>query len=289
MRGARFLPFTFSLCLLFPGCASVDKKFGNDAWYQKTRSATNKAVETSTPAISKAIDVSTTAAAKAFKRMQKYLAEKDLLATFHDAGQHSEEAVLAVLRQSGLTRAKPARPGQPPAQGPAPSPNGPAGQKPPAKTPIAPLGNVPEHYAGNLIWPVDAGIFSSEFGKRARDDHKGIDIAADVGEPVHAIADGDVIYAGNGLRGYGNVVILRHDRNMSSLYAHNSELKVRQGDHVRQGALISLLGSTGRSTGPHVHFEIREGDRAINPRSVLPKPAFGWSLFLDGEKALALN
>ena len=133
----------------------------------------------------------------------------------------------------------------------------------------------PEKYAGGLKWPVDAGIFSSEFGDRWHKKHKGIDIAADVGEPVHAIADGEVIYAGDGLRGYGNVIILRHDRNMSSLYAHNSELKVKQGDHVSQGTLVSLLGSTGHSTGPHVHFEIREGDVAVNPRALLPKPGFG--------------
>jgi murein DD-endopeptidase MepM/ murein hydrolase activator NlpD len=100
--------------------------------------------------------------------------------------------------------------------------------------------------------------------------HKGIDIAADSGEPVYAVADGDVIYAGDGLRGYGNVVIVQHDGRLSSLYAHNSALKVKQGDHVTQGTLLALLGSTGRSTGPHVHFELRTGDVAMNPRMVLP-------------------
>ena len=88
---------------------------------------------------------------------------------------------------------------------------------------------------------------------------------------MYAIAAGEVIYAGDGLRGYGNVIILRHDRKISSLYAHNSELKVKQGDQVTQGTLIALLGSTGHSTGPHVHFEIRDGDAAVNPRTVLPK------------------
>jgi murein DD-endopeptidase MepM/ murein hydrolase activator NlpD len=79
-----------------------------------------------------------------------------------------------------------------------------------------------------------------------------------------------VIYAGNGMRGYGNVVVIRHDRMRTSLYAHNSELKVKQGDQVTQGSLVALLGSTGHSTGPHVHFEIRDGDTPLNPRSVLP-------------------
>jgi murein DD-endopeptidase MepM/ murein hydrolase activator NlpD len=105
--------------------------------------------------------------------------------------------------------------------------------------------------------------------------HKGMDMAAHVGEPVYAIADGEVIYAGDGLRGYGNVVILRHDRKMSSLYAHNSELKVKQGDQITKGTLIALLGNTGHSTGPHVHFEIRDGDAAVNPRDVLPKSKLG--------------
>jgi murein DD-endopeptidase MepM/ murein hydrolase activator NlpD len=239
-------------CLYFAGCATVDNKLGDEVWYQKTRAATSGAT-----------DASLAAAAKAYKRTQKYLAEKDVLATFHDAGEHSEEAVLGVLRKSGLTQPASTRP--PEAPGAKPS------QKPPASVSLA----VPEKYAGSLTWPVDAGIFSSEFGDRWGKNHKGVDIAADVGEPVHAIADGEVIYAGDGLRGYGNVVILRHDKRMSSLYAHNSELKVKQGDHVAQGALVSLLGSTGHSTGPHVHFEIREGDVAVNPRSVLPKPTFG--------------
>lgn len=110
---------------------------------------------------------------------------------------------------------------------------------------------------------------------RARYNCRAIDIATDVGEPVHATAGGEVIHAGDGLRGYGNGVILRHDCNMRSLYAHNSELKVKQGDHVTRGMVVSLTGSTGRSTSPHVHFEVREGDVAVNPPSVLPRPTFG--------------
>jgi murein DD-endopeptidase MepM/ murein hydrolase activator NlpD len=66
------------------------------------------------------------------------------------------------------------------------------------------------------------------------------------------------------------VVIVQHADRISSLYAHNSELKVKQGDHVSQGSLIALMGSTGHSTGPHVHFELRQGDVAVNPHSLLP-------------------
>ena len=260
MRRASLMVPVAATCLYVAGCATVDKKFGDEVWYQKTREFTGQAAE-----------ASKTAAAKAYKRTQKYLAEKDLLATFHDAGEHSEDAVLGVLRKAGLTKSASPRP--PPAPGVKPPKRSPGAT--PATPGAPPPIDVPEKYAGGLKWPVDAGIFSSEFGDRWGKKHKGVDIAADVGEPVHAIADGEVIYAGDGLRGYGNVIILRHDRNMSSLYAHNSELKVKQGDHVSQGTLVSLLGSTGHSTGPHVHFEIREGDVAVNPRSLLPKPGFG--------------
>ena len=231
------------------GCATVDQKFGDQEWYQKSKDVSAKAIE-----------VTSTTASKAYTRMQKYLAEKDVLKTFQDAGEHSETAVLGVLHKSGIAKTPPAgAPEQPKTQTP---PTHPA---PPALT------TVPEQYAGSLRWPLDAYIVSSEYGERWGKIHKGMDMAADEGEPVYAIAAGEVIYAGDGLRGYGNVVILRHDRKTSSLYAHNSELKVKQGDQVAQGTLIALLGSTGHSTGPHVHFEIGDGDTAVNPRTVLPK------------------
>jgi murein DD-endopeptidase MepM/ murein hydrolase activator NlpD len=229
------------------GCTTLN----DQKWYQDTKEASVKAADTVTDTTS-----------KTFKRMQHYLAEKDVLQTFHDAGEHSEEAVLDVLHKSKTHAAAGTSKAPPHATGSAPAVKG----QPPASAATA-----PQKYAGNLRWPVDAGIVSSEFGARWGKQHKGIDIAADAGEPVYAIADADVIYAGDGLRGYGNVVILRHDAQMTSLYAHNSELKVHQGDHVTQGTLISLLGNTGHSTGPHVHFEIRQGDTAVNPRTLLPQ------------------
>jgi lysostaphin len=217
--------------------------------------------------------------------MQKYLAEKEVLKTFHESAPLAEDQLLAVLHHAGIgsqnsssppkTPTKPAN-GKPPASAPV---------KPPAK-PVAPPGEgeaasksptgnklppVPERYAGAYRWPLDAGIVSSEYGERWGKLHKGIDIAADQGEPVYAMADGVVIYASDGMRGYGNVVIVRHDANLSTLYAHNSALEVHAGDRVKQGELIALLGSTGHSTGPHTHFEIRNGDQPVDPRAVLPK------------------
>ena len=235
------------LILTTAGCTTLN----DQKWVQDTKTVTVKAADTVTDTTS-----------KTFKRMQHYLAEKDVLQTFHDAGEHSEAAVLDVLHKSKTHVSTGAAKTAPHAAGSAPATKGQS---------TAPAAAVPQKYAGNLRWPVDAGIVSSEFGARWGKQHKGIDIAADAGEPVYAIADADVIYAGDGLRGYGNVVILRHDTKMTSLYAHNSELKVHQGDHVTQGTLISLLGNTGHSTGPHVHFEIRDGDTAVNPRTLLPQ------------------
>ncbi len=129
-------------------------------------------------------------------------------------------------------------------------------------------------YKGDYRWPLGAGIVSSEFGSRWHKKHEGLDIAADQGEPVYAAADGEVLYANDKMRGYGNVVILRHDSSMTTLYAHNYALKVRLGDKVKQGQVIALLGSTGHSTGPHVHFEMRRANVAQDPRALLPKSGF---------------
>jgi murein DD-endopeptidase MepM/ murein hydrolase activator NlpD len=254
--------------MYFAGCQTVETKYGDEAWYQKSKEVSAKAVEVTTTAATKAAEVTSTTASKAYTRMQQYLAEKDVLKTFYDAGEHSETAVLSVLHKSGIAKqAVPQAPQAPPSSG--------AARPPKHAPPPPPLTTVPEQYAGAMRWPLDAYIVSSEYGERWGKVHKGMDMAAHVGEPVYAIADGEVIYAGDGLHGYGNVVILRHDRKTSSLYAHNSELKVKQGDQVTKGTLVALLGNTGHSTGPHVHFEIRDGDAAVNPRNVLPKSKLG--------------
>ncbi|HXQ31942.1 MAG TPA: M23 family metallopeptidase [Steroidobacteraceae bacterium] len=279
MGHRRWLVAAPGVILSLASCATVEQQ----DWYQKAHDSSAKAVDVVSQQTSKAVTVASDQAAKALVRMQHYLAEKDLLKTFHDAGEHSEASVLAVLHKAGVSGAKGAAPAPSPPSGakppkappPAAPPPGaaPPGAAPPAaETPsaAAPTGPLPDHYAGKLRRPIDAGIVSSEFGERWGKMHKGIDIAAEVGEPLYAIAPGEVIYAGNGLRGYGNVAILRHDRQRTSLYAHTSELKVQKGDMVAQGALVALVGNTGHSTGPHVHFEIRDGDVPVNPRSVLP-------------------
>jgi murein DD-endopeptidase MepM/ murein hydrolase activator NlpD len=101
-----------------------------------------------------------------------------------------------------------------------------------------------------------------------------MDIAADMRVPIYAAAPGEVVYAGNQVSGYGNLVVLRHDASMTTFYGHNDSLKVKTGDKVSANQVIALLGSTGRSTGPHVHFELREKDKPLNPRERLPKSEF---------------
>ena len=94
--------------------------------------------------------------------------------------------------------------------------------------------------------------------------HKGIDIASPTGTPIFAVEDGIVAKAQT-MRGYGRMIEIKHGDMYSTRYGHNSRNFVKVGDYVRKGQLIGLVGSTGRSTGPHVHFEVLQASIAINP------------------------
>lgn len=129
-----------------------------------------------------------------------------------------------------------------------------------------------------LRLPLESGSFmvSSEFGKRKNPfsgqikNHNGIDLAADEGVPVYAIKDGSVFSAIPGDATFGNYIILSHDLGkMTSVYAHLSKICVEQYQNVRKGELIGYVGQTGMATGPHLHFEIRQGSKAENPREKL--------------------
>lgn len=122
-----------------------------------------------------------------------------------------------------------------------------------------------------MIMPAD-GRISSRFGKRVDpvtkrrgSDHKGIDIAAPGGTPVYASADGTVSRAEYVKNGYGNLIVIRHADDMATYYGHLSKFQTSNGTRVKKGELIGNVGSTGKSTGPHLHFEIRRGDRALDP------------------------
>lgn len=118
-------------------------------------------------------------------------------------------------------------------------------------------------------WPTK-GTITSKFGRRWGRMHKGIDIAAPIGTPINAAADGTVVVAGY-QSGYGNLVEIRHIDGTTTRYGHNSELSVSVGQTVRQGQQVARMGSTGHSTGSHLHFEIRpSGGNAVNPIALLP-------------------
>ena len=120
------------------------------------------------------------------------------------------------------------------------------------------------------IWPTN-GVVSSPYGLRwnGSDFHPGIDIANDMGTPIVATADGIVSTAGWNAGGYGNMVDIDHGNGIMTRYAHASQVVVAAGQYVRRGQLIAYMGSTGFSTGPHVHYEVRVNGQAVNPVSYL--------------------
>ncbi len=127
--------------------------------------------------------------------------------------------------------------------------------------------SVPAPSAGGYAWPV-SGPVTSRFGPRWGRMHEGIDIAVPSGTPVRASAAGTVIHAG-WLGGYGNLVVVDHGNGISTAYAHNSSLAVTVGESVSQGQVVASSGSTGNSSGPHVHFEVRVNGSAVDPLGYL--------------------
>lgn len=188
-------------------------------------------------------------------RIAEFEREADALA--------AEEARLTALireRQAEVRRAatpptttQPVAP--PPTAGPGPSPT------PPPSTTRPPT-------TASMIWPVN-GVLTSPFGPRWGRMHNGIDIAAPTGTPIKAAAAGVVFFAG-WMGGYGNVVLIDHGGGLTTLYAHQSQIQTSVGQSVGQGAVIGRVGSTGQSTGPHLHFEVRTNGTPVNPLTYLP-------------------
>lgn len=117
------------------------------------------------------------------------------------------------------------------------------------------------------LWPVEGKVIRQFSPQDALS--KGIDIGGSEGAPVKAARQGEVVYAGSGLKGYGNLVIIRHDDVHISAYAHNRAILVREGQQVRQGETIAELGMTGVQS-PKLHFEIRENGKPVDPLRLLP-------------------
>jgi len=138
-----------------------------------------------------------------------------------------------------------------------------AAAEPPGKTPEA-VGSLP-----SFRWPVKGRIIAS-FGPRPNGgQNDGINLAVPEGTPIKAADDGVVAYAGNELKGYGNLVLIRHPNGYVSAYANASELLVKRGDTIKRGQVIAHAGQTGNVTSPQLHFEIRKGSTPVDPAQYL--------------------
>jgi len=118
---------------------------------------------------------------------------------------------------------------------------------------------------GRFKWPVQGKLLSNYGAKGDGLHNDGINIIAQKGDPVRAAGSGKVAYAGNELRGFGNLLLIKHPGGWVTAYAHNSRLLVKRGDRVKAGDVIAKVGSSGNVVLPQLHFEIRRGKRAINP------------------------
>jgi len=128
----------------------------------------------------------------------------------------------------------------------------------------------PPPRGGGFIWPVKGKIVG-RYGTAASGAHNdGINIAAPAGTPVEAADSGVVAYAGNELRGYGNLILIKHAGGWMTAYAHNQALLVKRGDTVKRGQAIARVGSTGIVGAPQLHFEVRKGTKALDPSAYLP-------------------
>jgi murein DD-endopeptidase MepM/ murein hydrolase activator NlpD len=143
---------------------------------------------------------------------------------------------------------------------------------PPGEPPPPPPGGDPAAPRQPLRWPLTTipVVIGSPFGARWGKPHEGIDLPAPIGTPVFAAADGRVVYAGSAIRGYGNLIVIKHAGDLLTAYAHNSVLLVSQGQPVRAGDRIALVGQSGHATGPHLHFEVRSGQIPRDPMTYLP-------------------
>jgi len=130
--------------------------------------------------------------------------------------------------------------------------------------------SVPDSVKGDFIWPAKGKVVAF-YGTRDQDIlNKGIDIECPAGSDVAAAAKGTVSYANEAMKGYGKVVIIDHENDFSTVYAHNSQILVRTGQEVPQGFIIAKVGSTGRAKSPYLHFEIRKRHEPQNPFYYLP-------------------
>jgi murein DD-endopeptidase MepM/ murein hydrolase activator NlpD len=158
---------------------------------------------------------------------------------------------------------------------PAPKPVQPEQQvavvSPPASAAVA-MPEKPTDSGGapSFRWPARGRVISGAGAMTNGQQNDGINLALPEGTPVHAAEDGVVAYAGSELKGYGNLVLVRHSNGFVTAYAHASEIMVKRGDQVRRGQVIAKSGQTGNVSSPQLHFEIRKGSTPVDPTQYLP-------------------
>jgi murein DD-endopeptidase MepM/ murein hydrolase activator NlpD len=177
--------------------------------------------------------------------------------------QVTNTVVIASPNAPGAAKQAPTKPAPFPSVAATPPP------QQPSSPPPAPLPSPPALGGKGFIWPVKGRVVS-DFGPMAKGQHNdGINIAVPKGTPVHAAESGVVAYAGGELKGFGNLLLIKHADGWMSAYAHNDQLLVGKGDRVQRGQVIAKAGATGNVDGPQLHFELRQGTRAVNPVSHL--------------------
>jgi lipoprotein NlpD len=124
--------------------------------------------------------------------------------------------------------------------------------------------------AGALEWPL-RGVLYARFGRKGKTPHDGIDLSAPAGTPVKTAGEGTVLFAGP-QQGYGLLVIVEHPHGLVSVYAHNRDLRVRTGQALREGQVIATVGESGKTSGPHLHFEVRQDGEPVDPLPLLGPP-----------------
>jgi murein DD-endopeptidase MepM/ murein hydrolase activator NlpD len=120
---------------------------------------------------------------------------------------------------------------------------------------------------GVLAWPLK-GVLYARFGRKGKEPHDGIDLAAPAATPVHTAGPGTVLFAGD-QKGYGLIVIVEHDNGLVTLYAHNRDVRVKTNQKVRAGQVVATVGDSGRTSGPHLHFEVRKDGLPVDPLDYL--------------------
>ncbi len=185
-------------------------------------------------------------------------------------GAAAQPAAPAAETQVAMLDPQPSTP--PAATTPAPTNSVAAQPAAPASTAAAPAPTQAAKQDDGFRWPLRGPILVG-FGKQADGERNdGINLAAPAGTPVHAAGNGKVIYAGNELEGYGNLILIQHDDDWVSAYAHNSELKVSRGETVKSGQMIAAVGDSGSVDKPQLHFELRRSSTPVDP---LPHLAAG--------------